>query len=125
MDMCDIIRMPLREIKPTTVGWMYPKNSLLQHMFDKFMIELYQNGIIDRLLNSLKSQKVCDEDDSYQQVSKNGHLTGINEHPEIRQDFLFEHRNEQVPTARLRTADTCSLLCTNTKSRRISQCAAH
>ena len=32
--------------------------------------------------------------------TQNGHLKGINEHPEILRDFVFALGNEQVPGAR-------------------------
>ena len=49
IDKCDILRVPFRQFRTTTAGWMYPKNSILQPMFDKFILQLNQNGVLKRL----------------------------------------------------------------------------
>ena len=32
------------------IGWMFPFDSMLQPLFDKYMFELYQSGVINRIL---------------------------------------------------------------------------
>ena len=49
IDKCDILRIPFRQFRTTTAGWMYPKNSILQPMFDQFILQLNRNGVLKRL----------------------------------------------------------------------------
>ena len=60
--------MPLKDFKPVTIGWMYPKNSLLQELFDKYMLELYQTGVIWRIENYYASPNMCDEEAGFTQM---------------------------------------------------------
>ena len=65
IDTCDLMKVPLKEFRTTTVGWMYPKDSMLQPMFDRFMRQLYRNGVIYKINNKyLQKQAVC-KDDGY------------------------------------------------------------
>ena len=70
MNFCDFLIVPLKDYKPQTNGWMYPKNSLLQELFDKYMLELSQTGVIHRIENtfSLSNSKMCDEDAGFMQM---------------------------------------------------------
>ena len=52
----------MKEYKPLTNGWMYPKNSLLQPLFDQYMLELYQTGIVQRIEKSHTFEKFCGEE---------------------------------------------------------------
>ena len=49
IDTCDLIKIPMKEFRTATVGWMYPKNSMLQPIFDRFMKKLYRNGVIYKI----------------------------------------------------------------------------
>ena len=49
IDTCDLMKIPMEEFRTTTVGWMYPKNSMLQPIFDRFMKKLYHNGVIYKI----------------------------------------------------------------------------
>ena len=51
VNLCDFLIVPLKDFKPVTIGWMYPKNSLLQELFDKYMLELSQAGVIQKILS--------------------------------------------------------------------------
>ena len=70
VNLCDFLIVPLRDFKPVPSGWMYPKNSLLQELFDKYMLELSQAGVIHRIENtfSLSNSKMCDEDIGFMQM---------------------------------------------------------
>ena len=59
----------MKEHKPSTNGWMYPKHSLLQPLFDQYMLELYQTGIVQRIEKSHTIQNFCGEGDGYIRIS--------------------------------------------------------
>ena len=61
--------MPMKEYKPFTNGWMYPKHSLLQSLFDQYMLELYQTGIVQRIEKSHTIEKFCGEGNGYIRIS--------------------------------------------------------
>ena len=68
IDTCDLMKVPMKEFRTTTVGWMYPKDSMLQPMFDRFMRQLYRNGVIYKINNKyLQKEAVC-KDDGYPQT---------------------------------------------------------
>ena len=66
--MCDLLTVPLNDFKPVTIGWIYPKNSLLQELFDKYMLELYQTGVIQKIENSFAMSKMCDDEAGFTQM---------------------------------------------------------
>ena len=68
MNLCDFLIVPLKDFKPVPIGWMYPKNSLLQELFDKYMLELYQTGVFWRIENSVSLSKMCDEEAGFTQL---------------------------------------------------------
>ena len=47
---------------------MYPKNSLLQELFDKYMLELYQTGVIQKIENSFPLSKMCLDEEGFTQM---------------------------------------------------------
>ena len=59
----------MKDYKPFTNGWMYPKNSLLQPLFDQYMLELYQTGIVQRIEKSHTFEKFCEEGSGYIMIS--------------------------------------------------------
>ena len=65
VNLCDFLIVPLKDYKPQTNGWMYPKNSLLQKLFDKYMLELYQTGVIRKMEKSFSPSKMCDEETGF------------------------------------------------------------
>lgn len=46
---CQFAGIPFKSIPRTTAGWMFPKNSMLQPLFDKFMKELDETGVLDQI----------------------------------------------------------------------------
>ena len=67
-DECDIIFVPIEEFRSRTNGWMYPKNSILQPMFDKIMLKLYQNGVMESLKKKYFPKPICNKQKTYPQV---------------------------------------------------------
>ena len=57
--------VPIKDFKPVSTGWMYPKNSLLQELFDKYMLKLYQTGVIKGIENSISPSTICDEETGF------------------------------------------------------------
>ena len=50
LKLCELKSNQLKEVKSKTKsGWLYPKNSMLQPIFDEFMIDLHRFGIQPRL----------------------------------------------------------------------------
>ena len=68
VNLCDFLIVPLKDFKPVTIGWMYPKNSLLQELFDKYMLELYQTGVFWRIEKSFTVSKMCDVEIGFTQM---------------------------------------------------------
>ena len=68
-DKCDIMTVPMKEHKPLTNGWMYPKNSLLQPLFDQYMLELYQTGIVKKIEKKHTIETFCTEGNGYIMIS--------------------------------------------------------
>ena len=68
IDTCDLIKIPMKEFRTATVGWMYPKNSMLQPIFDRFMKKLYRNGVIYKINTKyLQIGSIC-KDEGYPQA---------------------------------------------------------
>ena len=59
----------MKDIKPKTVGWMYPKGSVLQPLFDSYWLKLYQNGVIEKLYQRFLPPPICPNKDSYYEVN--------------------------------------------------------
>ena len=59
----------MKEYKPYTSGWMYPKNSLLQPLFDQYMLELYQTGIVQKIEKKHTIETFCTEGNGYIMIS--------------------------------------------------------
>ena len=68
-DKCDIVGIQMKDIKPKTVGWMYPKGSVLQPLFDSYWLKLYQNGVIEKLYQRFLPPPICPNKDSYYEVN--------------------------------------------------------
>ena len=60
---------PLREFPPFRTSWMYPKNSILQPIFSKYFLELYQKGIIQKMREEFFVKPICDQHRSYDSVN--------------------------------------------------------
>ena len=58
----------MKDFKPVSTGWMYPKNSLLQELFDKYMLKLYQTGVIKGIENSISPPTICAEETGFTQM---------------------------------------------------------
>lgn len=55
--MCDFDQVELPEFGRSQVAWMYPKNSILQPLFDDFFNQLKEKGIKARA--DITSEKFC------------------------------------------------------------------
>ena len=42
------------DIPPMQQGWIYPHNSMLQPIFDQFMVEVLKTGVFDRIRTNLR-----------------------------------------------------------------------
>ena len=40
-------------------GWMYPKDSILQTLFDNYMLELIQSGVAEQISQTFFKKQVC------------------------------------------------------------------
>ena len=50
MDPCKFASTKIKEFPDFEAGWFYPKNSIIQPLFDHFWMELDEKGIIDQIL---------------------------------------------------------------------------
>ena len=66
---CNLTSIEIRDFWPRKVGWMYPYDSSIQPMFDKFMLHLYESGTIRRIEYSLLTKKPCLASNEYQEIS--------------------------------------------------------
>ena len=56
LDYCDFQTQIMQDIPTLKDGWMFPYDSMLQPLFQKYMLQLYQDGIINRIENDNKVQ---------------------------------------------------------------------
>ena len=59
----------MKEFRTRTSGWMFPKNSILQPMFDRYKLKLYQNGIMQKLQETFLHMPKCDNNQPFVQVN--------------------------------------------------------
>lgn len=65
IDKCDIMYAPMQGFRTRTSGWMFPKNSILQPMFDKYKLKLYQNGVIKKLHETFLPMPKCNHEQPF------------------------------------------------------------
>ena len=41
----------------SAVGWFYPYDSILQPLFDKYMLELFENGVFNRIVDTIHEKQ--------------------------------------------------------------------
>ena len=54
---CDFLEVTFEstfDIPPMPQGWIYPINSMLQPIFDQFMVEVLKTGVYDRIKTNLR-----------------------------------------------------------------------
>ena len=57
---CLLGRFRLRELPEAKIGWLFPKNSILRTLFNRFMMKHRENGVIQKLqAHHLKSVVNC------------------------------------------------------------------
>ena len=44
--------LPTSDFYPSTVGWFYPYDSILQPIFDRYLLELFESGVYERIKNT-------------------------------------------------------------------------
>ena len=51
---CDYLQtyLPTSDFPSHAIGWLYPYDSILQPLFDKYLLELLQSGIFNKLSDS-------------------------------------------------------------------------
>ena len=59
----------MKEFRTRTSGWMFPKNSILQPMFDRYKLKLYQNGIMQKLQETFLHMPKCNNSKPFVQVN--------------------------------------------------------
>ena len=63
---CDFLEVTFEstyDIPPMRQGWIYPINSMLQPIFDQFMVEVLNAGVFDRIRTNLRpSHPICQAD---------------------------------------------------------------
>lgn len=71
MDLCDFQQVPFSEIGPFQHAWMYPKNSVLQPIFDRVFFEMGEKGISSKIAEPYKAsnQGVCETGNELIQVN--------------------------------------------------------
>ena len=57
MDPCKFASTKIKEFSNLKAGWFYPKNSIIQPLFDQFWMQLDEKGIIDQILAFYKEKK--------------------------------------------------------------------
>ena len=68
MDECSIGRYRLREFGDENIGWLFPMNSILKRLFNRFLMKHRENGIIQKLqAHYFKSAVYC-QTDSFNQI---------------------------------------------------------
>ena len=56
-------RLPESEFPLWTIGWLYPYDSILQPIFDKYLLELSETGLFDKIMSTVieKKQECLDD----------------------------------------------------------------
>ena len=54
---CDYMQTSMPDFPLSSVGWFYPYDSILQPMFDKYMLELFENGVFDRIVDTILTKQ--------------------------------------------------------------------
>ena len=49
-------------------GWFYPYNSILQPLFDKYLLELFETGVFNKLLEDFNDKNLDCPAESYVKV---------------------------------------------------------
>lgn len=66
--LCDFTKAKFYDVKDITQGWMYPKNSILQPMFDKFMLELTENGVLEQIESTFFRKATCPDTQEFTEI---------------------------------------------------------
>ena len=54
---CDYMQTSISDFPTSTVGWFYPYDSILQPIFDKYMLELFENGVFDKIEDTILAKQ--------------------------------------------------------------------
>ena len=56
---CDYMTTPLpeSEFPLSTIGWLYPYDSILQPIFDKYLLELSESGLLNKIMSTVIEKK--------------------------------------------------------------------
>ena len=57
MKACDYAQTRVKDFTDLSVGWMYPRNSMIQPLFDRFWMQLDERGVIDQLKTKYWGEK--------------------------------------------------------------------
>lgn len=66
--LCDLAKAKFKDVTDTAQGWMYPKNSILQPMFDKFMLELAENGVLENIESTFFRKSTCPDTQAFIEI---------------------------------------------------------
>ena len=44
--------LPISDFPVGTVGWFYPYDSILQPIFDRYMLEIFESGVYERIMDT-------------------------------------------------------------------------
>ena len=57
---CDYMQtyLPKSEFPSLPNGWFYPYDSILQPLFDKYLLELFETGVFNKVLNNFHTKKL-------------------------------------------------------------------
>ena len=61
--------VPLQGFRTRTSGWMFPKNSILKSMFDRYKLKLYQNGVMQKLHDTFLPLPKCNYEQPFSPVN--------------------------------------------------------
>ena len=50
-------RLPESEFPLSKIGWLYPYDSILQPLFDHYLLELSETGLFDKIMNTIVEKK--------------------------------------------------------------------
>ena len=64
MSYCELLQVQFEstyDIPPMRQGWIFPKHSILQPIFDEYMVEILKGGIYDRMKTNYGSaNEICE-----------------------------------------------------------------
>jgi len=62
------MKFTLEEIPGASNGWMYPKGSILQPLFDRYMEDLTEKGVVEQIRQTFFKKPPCTSSQDFTEI---------------------------------------------------------